>query len=262
MKALFAIVLTLLAATASAQDVTAVLEPAESVDLKPVLNGRLVEILVDEGQPVTKGWTLARLDDAQQRQRVDLAQVVVDADGQIKRAEAQLAQAKSLQARMQRARSRGAAQSWEVDQANQAVALAEAEVQISMDARTRAQAQLALEKALLEDFRLIAPFDGLVLQRQVDVGASIDPQSVVMTVGRIDALKATGFVPVEWLPKLQTNRQLAAQVIGLSRAEVSVDVMAIDPRIDPASRTVRITFSLPNEQREFLPGSTLFIPEP
>ncbi|MEL6807208.1 MAG: efflux RND transporter periplasmic adaptor subunit [Pseudomonadota bacterium] len=247
---------------AAAQDLTAILEPGALVDIRPGVSGILRDVAVSEGDSIQAGSLLAQIDDRSQAKRLALAQAVAKADGQIRRADAQIAQARSLLARMQNARSRGAAQAWEVAQAEQALALAEADKRIALDGQTRAQAQVDLEQAILDTYRLHAPFSGVILEIAETVGANVDPQSVVLSLAQLDELEATAFVPLSWVETLSPGDRIGATVEASTIEMADVVVASIDPRIDPASQTVRIRVTLENAQGRFRPGATLRLSAP
>lgn len=247
---------------ALAQGVTAILEPVQSVDIRTSLVGILAGVDVTEGAEVAQGTSLAQLESRTQNQRVALAQVVADADGRELRAQFQVEQAQALFERVQAARTRGAAQSWEVEQAEQAVDLAKADRQIAQEGQRQARAQLALEQAMLGDYTLRAPFSGVVLEVQAEAGTYVDAQSIVLTLAQLDALEATAFVPLEWLERMAVGQNLEADVEGATTQTAAVQVTTIDPRIDPASRTVRIRVALDNADRAYRPGATLILRAP
>ena len=248
--------------SAIAQGVTAILEPVQSVDIRTSLVGILERVDVAEGATVAQGAPLAQLQSRTQSQRVALAQVVADADGRELRAKTQMEQAQALFERVQAARARGAAQSWEVEQAQKAVDLAKADLQIAQEGQIQARAQLALEQAMLADYTLRAPFPGVVLEVQAEAGTYVDAQAVVLKLAQLDALEATAFVPLEWLDRMTVGQSLEAEVEGAAIQTAAVQVTTIDPRIDPASRTVRIRVALDNADRAFRPGATLILRAP
>ncbi|MEH6752088.1 MAG: efflux RND transporter periplasmic adaptor subunit [Paracoccaceae bacterium] len=245
-----------------AQAVTAILEPAEIVEIRPTVTGRLLALDAREGAEVARGAALAQIDSRGQAQRVALARAVSEADGRVQRAEAQVMQAQALVTRMEQAKARNAAQDWEVEQAAQSLALALADRQIAEEGQEQARAQLALEQAILEDYTLRAPFDGVVLEVAVNTGASVDPQVVILTFAQLSQLEATAFVPLDWLTGIAAGDTMAAQVEGARVQDATVMVSAIDPRIDPASRTVRLRLMLDNAGGTYRPGATLILQPP
>ncbi|MEL6523442.1 MAG: efflux RND transporter periplasmic adaptor subunit [Pseudomonadota bacterium] len=244
-----------------AQSITAVMEPDRSVELRSTVNGRVVSVVRPEGSTVTQGQVIAEIDGSVQRARVALAKVAADAKGTLERAEQLLAQAVVRRDRMVTARSRGAAQSWEVDLAQQAVAVAEADLQVAKDQVGQLQAELALEKATLAEFAVKAPFEGTVLEVAVDEGEIVDTATVLVELGSLDNLLATAFLPVEWATRLASDAERLRTRLE-DNEQVEAAIRAIDPRVDPASRTVRVLIEVPNAEGQLRPGEILVIDEP
>lgn len=243
-----------------AQDVTAVLEPAQSVELRSTVNGRVTEILSLEGTTVTGGEVVAKIDAAVQAARVSLAQVSADAKGAAKRAETLVDQAKFRRNRLASALAKGAAQAWEVEMAEQAVAVAEADLSVVRDEQDRRAAELALEKATLSEFEIRAPFDATVLNVAVDPGEIVDTATVLVEVGALTILQATAFVPIDWLTAVKVSEPIPATFEDGAKQDISV--LAIDPRIDPASRTVRLVVEVENTGGINRPGQIVTLHDP
>jgi RND family efflux transporter MFP subunit len=243
-----------------ADTVTAVLEPSRFAELRTTVNGRISDLLAREGGKVTEGEILASVDAAVQVARVQLFEVIAEADGAKARAEQLLEQTKTRQERIQSAFDKGAAQEWETRAAAQAVAVAEADLQVALDDLDRRKAELALEAATLDEFRLVAPFDATILEVFVENGETVDTDSIIMAVGTLSTLAATAFVPVEWLDAISVDDSLSATLDD--GASVDALVAAIDPRMDPASRTVRITLEIANPDANYLVGTALTVAAP
>lgn len=253
-------VLSVLAAPVCAESISAVLEPAQMAEMRATVAGRISDILVVEGAVITKGQLIATMDGGVQDARVALAQLAADSSGQQDRAEALVGQAQGLATRVTQAQARGAAQAWEVNQANQAVRIAQADQTIAAEARLRAQSQLDLERAILSEFEVRAPFDGTVLQIYKEPGEIIDTQEILIDFGYLRTLEATAFFPVNYLGRVVVGDTLRGTVeTGASTRDADLAVIAVDPRIDPASRTFRVTLALPNNDRGFPVGATLLI---
>lgn len=245
---------------AFAQDVTAVLEPARSVELRSTVNGRVTRVTELEGTRVSKGDVVAEIDASVQRARVALAEVSARASGSVVRAEKLLEQAEFRRDRLVEARAKGAAQSWEVDMAEQAVAVARADLTVARDEQTRREAELALEEATLNEFSIVAPFDATVLNVSVDPGEIVDTATVIIEVGALDTLLATAFVPVEWAPALTVAKSVAASFGDGQSAEAVM--RAVDPRVDPASQTIRVIVQVDNADKSLRPGEILTLHDP
>ena len=257
---LFAALLLLLPTVAGAQDVTAVLEPAQSVELRSTVNGRVISITELEGTRVQAGDIVAEIDGSVQRARVALTQITAEATGTVERARTLITQAEFRRDRLAAALSKGAAQSWEVEIAEQAVAVARADLIVAQDDQNRRAAELALEQATLSEFEIRAPFDATVLNVAVDPGEIVDTATVLLEVGALDTLLATAFVPIDWVPSLPATGPINASLEGGTKADVSI--RAIDPRVDPASRTVRVIVEIANENGTLRPGEVVNLHDP
>lgn len=242
---------------AHAQSVSAVLEPVQVVEITSAVAGRLSVLTATEGAEAKAGATLAQIDAQVQEARVRLSRIAAEARGGTERAAIIVAQAQSLADRVAAARAKGAAQAWEVTQAKQAVDLARADQKIAQETVERLQAQLALEDATLAEFSMVAPFDGTVLEVMVEQGEIIDTQTVVLAFGNLDRLSATAFLPVTWVRDLSVGDAIPATLEGGGALEAVVT--AIDPRIDPASQSVRVKVEIANPGRAIFAGSVVLL---
>ncbi|MEM9582351.1 MAG: efflux RND transporter periplasmic adaptor subunit [Pseudomonadota bacterium] len=260
LRALFFVVSVIVSTAANGQSVTAILEPVNSVEIKPSVNGRIAEILVREGDVVKRDAVLANIDARVQRARVALAEIAADADGAVMRAEIVKAQAEALRDRVARARSKGAAQAWEVTQSEQAVQLAEADLIVAREGVLRNQSQLDLDRAILSEFTMIAPFNGTILEVMTQPGEVVETENVVLEIGNMERLRATAFVPLDWLSALAQGEEIeATQTDGTT---IIGTVTSIDPRVDPASLSVRVRLSFNNSDLTLLAGTAISVTKP
>ncbi len=242
----------------AAQPVSAVLEPVQFVEMRSVVAGRVAVLKASEGQDVKGGATLAQIDARVQQARVDLSRIAAEAKGAEERASILVLQAEKLNERVLAARAKRAAQPWEVTQAKQALELARADQRIALETASQLKAQLLLEEATLKEFTISAPFDGTVFELMVEQGEIIDTQTPVMAFGNLDRLKATAFLPIDWLPELEVGGTLPAQ-LKIGGETLGAEIVSIDPRIDPASLSVRIRVEIENPGRRIFAGSILLL---
>lgn len=95
----------------------------------------------------------------------------------------------------------------------------------------------------------------------VEKGEIIETQVTVLEFGNLDRLKATAFVPIDWLADVAIGQSLQASV-GLEETQVEIKIVSIDPRVDPASQSVRVRFELENPDRTLLVGTSVQIERP
>jgi len=188
---------------------TGTLEAHYKSTVSPRISGRIQEVLVDMGDQVTAGKLLVTLDDVDMRPQVEIAQAsVVVSQAALdrlqagrKEAVAVLEQATAAHERALRLRPGGAISqedadkttaAWKVAQAG--VARAEAALVEGQKQLVAAETNLAYRKALLGDTRIVAPSDGLIVQRQRDAGDIAVPGSAILSLISTKELWITAWV--------------------------------------------------------------------
>jgi RND family efflux transporter MFP subunit len=240
-------------------------------------SGYLIQRYVDIGDRVTTGQLLAEIAspeiEQQLRQgRADLQQSEKTLD--LQRANLELARA--TMARYEAADAEGAVAKQAVDQsvatfrtAQAAVAAAEANVQSSMANVQRLQELTSFQ-------RVVAPFTGTVIQRNVDVGALITagspvnntaaaPSSVtgaangLFEVAQIDTLRVFVNVPQAYAPNLKTGLPVRVTVRGQLMQPVTATVTRTANALDPGTRTLLTQVDIPNPSYRMLPGMFVYV---
>lgn len=200
---------------------TGTLEARVSTTISPKIAGRIVEVLVDQGDTIEQGQVLVRLDDEELRQQVEIAQANLEAAkaalqrlmADKTRAIAVFEQSKKHHARTQLLNMKDATTQEDVDQAVESLAVAAADVNRAEAAITEGQKRLlAAEKTLeyhrarLADTIIKAPFGGLVVDRQREAGDISVPGSAVLTVISTDVLWISAWVDETEMSKLSVSQ--------------------------------------------------------
>ncbi len=170
---------------------TGTLEPLISANVGSTVSGPVQEIFVDFNSQVRAGQVLARLDPAPFQQRV------VQAQASLSQAQAQLAVAQADYNRYQLLAQRGFASAQLMSQQRAARDSARAAV-------AQAQAQVASARTDLERSVIRSPIDGVVVDRQVNVGQSVAASLQAPTL----------FIIAQDLSRLQANITVDEADIG------------------------------------------------
>ena len=246
------------AADAVAQELSGVLEPVRSVELRPEIDAAISEVLVVEGDQVIAGAPLVRFDESVQQARVAAA-AATPADARIARAGVSVESAQSTYDRVDRAASRGGAPKWEVAQARFRLREAQADLRLAEDLKTADEARRALEEALLAQFAVTAPFDGLVTEVTATVGETAARSEALLVLEDLSTLEAVVFAPIADRSALRQGDRYAARLGPPFDAEVVATLRFVEPRIDPASQTVKAIFVIDNAGLDAPAGVDLFI---
>jgi membrane fusion protein (multidrug efflux system) len=153
----------------------------ESVTLRPEVAGRISAILFREGQQVTKGAPLVRLDPSV-------------AEAEFAQARANLTLAKAKFDRAVDLQHKGFISSQAKDEAENNLKVADA--------------ALALARAKLDKLTIVAPFSGLIGLRSVSTGDYVKEGADMVNLESIDPLKIDFRVPEIFLSQLRVGQSL------------------------------------------------------
>jgi membrane fusion protein (multidrug efflux system) len=199
----------------------------ESVIMRPEVGGRIVRLEIAEGQRVARGQVLMQLDST--IERADVTQ-----------AEALLQLARANNARAEELTRSGAGTQRALDEARSGLRVAEA--------------TLAARRARLEKLTIEAPFDGMLGMRRVSVGDVINAGAELVNLEMVDPLKVDFRVPELFLPAVRAGQTVALQVDAYPGRNFEGQVMAINPAIDPAGRSIWVRARVPNPDDALRPG--------
>jgi RND family efflux transporter MFP subunit len=232
---------------------------------------------VDIGDRVTAGQVLAEIDSPEvyqqlQQAHADLQQSEKNLDVQ----KANLDLARRTAARYEAADAEEAVAKQLVDQnvsayraAQATVAAAEANVQSNKANVKRWQDMTSFQ-------RVLAPFDGTVIQRNFDVGALVTagspinntgaaPTSVsgvaqgLFEVAQIDALRVFVNVPQAYGPNVKVGLPVQVTVRGQLMQPVTGTVTRTANALDPGTRTLLTQVDIPNKSHRMLPGMFVYV---
>lgn len=201
---------------------TGVVEPVHWAQIAALQRRRIIEVCKCEGQPVKAGEVLARLDDTEERAR-------------LRELEARLDQLKADAARIEGLVERAAASRTSLD---------EAHTQIQ-----EFEARIAAQRARIEDLKLKAPMDGVVLRRDGEVGeiAGAGAGDAILWVGRPKPLRVVAEVNEEDVFNIRLGQRALLRHEGNAGAPLAATVGSVTPKGDPETKTFRVYLGLPED---------------
>ena len=108
----------------------------------------------------------------------------------------------------------------------------------------RAQAELQALDAKMRDAKSVAPFNGVIMKKFVEVGDTVQPGQPLLKFANLDYLQISLDVPSRLTPGLTDGMMLLAE-LDVSKQRVPVRVAQIYPMADAERHTVRVKFDLP-----------------
>ncbi|MBL8805497.1 MAG: efflux RND transporter periplasmic adaptor subunit [Rhodospirillales bacterium] len=218
----------------------------ESIVIAAKQTGNIAKINFQEGQAVKAGTVLIELES---RERA------ADTEG----ARAEIAQARAaaddIRQQLERARAlraSGNAPEARVDQLETMLRAAEGRIRQS-------ESRLRAADARFDEFRISAPFDGRLGLRQVSLGALVQPGTQITTLDDVRTIKIDFAVPEQYLGQLKTGLSVIAITPAFQGREFNGEVTAIDTRIDPTTRAVKLNASFDNSDGSLKPGMFLTV---
>jgi len=197
--------------------------------------GRISQVLVEVGDRVHAGQTLARLDTSVVAPQVASLRAALEQS----RAEAVLAEADYRRASAI-AGSVGALSKEEVDKRHSQVATTAARVKA-------AEAQLAEAEARLGRTEIRAPADGVVLTRNAEVGQAVTPGAAALfRLARGGEVEMRAQAAEQDLPRLKVGQTAAVRITGVATVFAGT-VRLLPAVIDPQTRLGEIRVSLPKD---------------
>ncbi len=213
----------------------------ESVVITSRVSGIVEEILFQEGQTVTRGQELLRFDSAERRAELEAARAAI---------ETTQSQRNEIQNRLERARQlRATGSGAEAQVIDLTAQLRTAETNITA-ARARERAAVAR----LDDLVLRAPFAGRVGVRSVSVGALVEPRTAITTLDDLSQMRLDFSIPEALLSSLKQDAPIKTKTVAFGDRVFDGRVAVIDTRVDPVTRSVRLTGLLDNRNGELRPG--------
>ncbi|WP_290870330.1 efflux RND transporter periplasmic adaptor subunit [Aquabacterium sp.] len=209
-------------------------------------SGRLVELRVREGSQVKKGELIARLDGSDINAAILGAEAAVhQAEANVKQAQVQLINARAETARARSLEAQGFISPQSVETTVSRNKAVFAQVAAAEAALGQARAQLKGQKVAMDYTEIRAPFDGVVLVKNANVGDIITPmssaagaQGAVVTMADMGTLEVEADVSEGNLSKTKVGQPVEITLDALPTVRFKGHVAGIVPTVDRAKATV------------------------
>ena len=236
--------------------------PFRTSELAAAEAGIIAEILVVEGDRVSKSQVLARLNCEVLQATLELARAEAASVGAINAAQAELGLRQRRLDRLTELKTAGHARVEEFARADTDVQIAAANLRTAVDQQAIKALQVKQIQAQIERRTVRAPFDGIIttIHREVGESATADVGKV-FTLVQLDKLRATIHLAGAEVASLKTGAETAV-VLGVGRQSAKAKVSYISPLIDPASGTVRTDLVIDNPTDKFRSGARIRLANP
>lgn len=209
--------------------------------IRAEVSGAVLQTMVEQGQRVSTGTVLARLDDSNVRDAAISAKSAVTQSTVVaEQAARELQRAKTLVAA-------GAIAQRDVESAERSNLAAQAGL---ADANARA----ATANKNVRNTIIRAPFSGVVSERAVSPGDIVSPGAALFTVIDPSSLRLEASVPTSALADVRIGAPVTFTVNGFNDRMLEGKITRINPMVDPQTKQVRLLASIPNTKGMLVAG--------
>jgi membrane fusion protein (multidrug efflux system) len=200
---------------------------SEEVTLRPESSGKIIKLNIREGLHVTKGELLLKLNDDEFIASRKKLQTTLDLAKQM------LARQKSLL---------------------EGKAIGQEEYDIAANEVAVIEADMEYNEALIRKTEIRAPFSGKVGLKYVSEGSYVTPITLIAVLHQLDPLKLDFSVPERYASRVKPGDAVRFTIDG-SKEVFEANLFAIEPKIDPATRTLKMRALVSNKKGKLFPGA-------
>ena len=206
---------------------TAPIEAFAEADVIAKVEGEIREVLVEEGDDVTEGQIMARLDG--DRLRLELN----ESRARLRKMQRDFQRNKDL-------REKGLLSEGDFEK-----------LQFDLEAL---QASYNLASLELDYTQVRAPIDGIISERYIKIGNTIRVGDPLYRVTGLDPLVAYLHVPEREYRQITAGQPVAIDIDALADQRIFATVTRISPIVDAATGTFKITIEIHDAERRIKPG--------
>lgn len=237
------------------QRLNGVVHAGNQVTIYPEITGRIEEVYVENGDRVTRGQALARINPRQFEDQLRQAQ----ANLRIQQATAEQSRARlrQLEAEFERTRrlaEREFTSDLELERQRAQLDAARAEYERSLGLVEQAEATVAEREVSMRETVVRAPVDGHVGARNVEVGMRVDGSTSMFIVGDLSNMRVRVTLTEEMLSFIEPGQTVNITSERLGGGGLTAQVSRISPFLRESSFTTEAQIDVPNTNGRLTPG--------
>ncbi len=212
--------------------VTGSILPSETIELRSEVSGKITAIYFEESKPVRRGQVLLKINDDELTAQLEKQKYnrKLNQDNEFR-------QRKLLEKE----------------------AISQEEYDNALNKLNTTAADIKVLEAQLAKTTITAPFDGFVGFRYVSPGAFLSPSTVIATINALDPAKIEFSVPARYASRVEVGSIVFFRQENNDSIRFEGTVYALEPQIDPNTRTLRIRARTPNKEGKLIPGQFVSI---
>lgn len=224
--------------------------------------GTLTQVSVEEGEHVSEGQILARLDPTAYQAQLDSAQAqYAAAQANIGKARATLQQDRANAARMNAILERGYVSKQDAQQANTLVATDSAALDAAIKQAQAAKDQVQAAKVNMDFTVIRAPFAGVITDKAAEMGEIVSPYTSggggiaggLATIVDMNSLEVDVDVNESYISRVTPGMPVEAVLDAYPDWRIPAHVIAIIPSADRSKATVKVRIAFDQKDPRIIP---------
>jgi RND family efflux transporter MFP subunit len=246
----------------SVLDATGYVVARRKATVSAKVTGKVVDVLIEEGMRVEAGQVLARLDASIPRAELALAESqLASARAGLEELNVQIRQAELDLHRTEGLAARKLASAADLDRAQLTLQGLQARLDRQRSDVVVAQRGASVQRQLLDDMEIRAPFTGIVVDKAAQPGEMISPNSAgggftrtgICTIVDMDSLEVEVDVNEAYINRVQPKQPVSVALNAYPDDRIPAEVIAIIPTADRNKATVRVRIGLLEKSPKVLP---------
>jgi len=226
------------------------------------ITGQVVELFVEEGMEVVEGQVLARLDDSEARAQAENARVQIEvARASIPELTIRVEDAERTYKRMATLFENAAISEEERDQAKTRMESLQAQLGIAQSQLTLAESAHAVALRHLDNYTIRAPFPGIAISKDAQVGEMISPVSAgggytrtgISTIVDMASLEVEVDVNESFIARVSIGQKVLAVLDAYPDWHIPATVRTVIPAADRQKATVKVRIAFDALDPRILP---------
>jgi RND family efflux transporter MFP subunit len=247
---------------ASTLDASGYIVARRQATVSSKITGKVVEVLIEEGQRVAKDQVIARIDDSNTRAILVQAQAqLAQAQANAHAAQVAFDNAKPTFERNKKQIAQGVISAQSFDSAKAAYDASETALAVAQRSVEVARAAVASAQQNQSDTVIRAPYAGVVTVRAAQAGEMVSPVSAgggftrtgIGTIVDMDSLELEVDVSENFINRVKPKQPASVKLNAYPDWEIPAEVIAVIPTADRAKATVKVRIGFKVKDPRILP---------
>ncbi len=236
--------------------------PRRRATVAAKITGRVTAVYTDEGMRVRQGQVLATLDDSDARVRLLSARAERDAAAAaIQDLQVNLANAERELKRTEQLQGSGVQTQQALDQARTTVDSLKARIALTKEQVRAAEARIQVAQQDVDNATIRAPFEGLIVSKDAQVGEMVSPISAgggftrtgIATLVDMNSLEIEVDVNESYIARVKPAQRVVAKLDAYPDWEIPSKVRTVIPTADRQKATVKVRIAFDKLDPRILP---------